>query len=128
MRCKMRLLPWARLNVRVVIPGTGSKKSNIHLAVNTPRLRREIMEAIEENQFIVHYQPLLRAQDGAVIEVEALVRWQHPERGLVPPGTFIPLAEKNRPNCHHWQLDLAPKRARTLRVGMKSMMTHLKLR
>ncbi|RUO20176.1 EAL domain-containing protein [Aliidiomarina haloalkalitolerans] len=58
------------------------------------RLRREIMEAIEENQFIVHYQPLLRAQDGAVIEVEALVRWQHPERGLVPPGTFIPLAEK----------------------------------
>jgi len=57
-------------------------------------LRREIMEAIEEDQFIVHYQPLLRAEDSAVVEVEALVRWQHPNRGLVAPGLFIPLAEK----------------------------------
>lgn len=57
-------------------------------------LRREIMEAIEGNQFTLHYQPLLQANDGAAVEVEALVRWQHPERGLVPPGLFIPLAEK----------------------------------
>jgi len=57
-------------------------------------LRRELMEAIEARQFVVHYQPLVDAKTGRLRSAEALVRWNHPARGLLLPGTFIPLAEQ----------------------------------
>ncbi|MBU3824851.1 MAG: EAL domain-containing protein [Candidatus Oceanisphaera merdipullorum] len=57
-------------------------------------LRREILEAIEGQQFVVYYQPLVDARSGEVKSLESLVRWQHPERGMVPPNDFIPLAEQ----------------------------------
>ena len=50
--------------------------------------------AAERNQFVLHYQPRIALRDGRVTGVEALVRWVSPERGLVPPGQFIPLAEE----------------------------------
>lgn len=49
--------------------------------------------AIDNDQLRVHYQPLHSLADNCLIGVEALVRWQHPQRGLVPPGEFIPIAE-----------------------------------
>ncbi|UCJ18020.1 EAL domain-containing protein [Pseudomonas sp. MM211] len=49
--------------------------------------------AIDNDELRVHYQPLRCLADGRMIGVEALVRWQHPQRGLVPPGEFIPIAE-----------------------------------
>ena len=54
----------------------------------------ELTEAIEGNQFTVYYQPLVSLRSGLVTGVEALVRWQHPRRGLVSPADFIPLAEE----------------------------------
>lgn len=57
-------------------------------------LRREILTAIEEQQFVVYYQPLVDAKSGEIRNMEALVRWQHPQRGMVPPNDFIPLAEQ----------------------------------
>ena len=58
-------------------------------------LDRDLREAIRQNQFVLHYQAILDLASGAVEGYEALVRWQHPQRGLVPPGDFIPAAEEN---------------------------------
>jgi diguanylate cyclase (GGDEF)-like protein len=54
----------------------------------------ELREGIAADQLVVHYQPKCRVTDGVPAGVEALVRWQHPERGLLPPGAFIDLAER----------------------------------
>ena len=53
----------------------------------------ELRRAIEHNELVLHYQPKLDLRTGRVSGVEALVRWSHPERGLIPPGDFLPLAE-----------------------------------
>jgi diguanylate cyclase (GGDEF)-like protein/PAS domain S-box-containing protein len=57
-------------------------------------LEAELRRAIAGDQFVLHYQPIVEADGGGVVGAEALVRWQHPERGLVPPGQFIPVAEE----------------------------------
>jgi diguanylate cyclase len=54
----------------------------------------ELRRALEQHQLLLHYQPKVAAHTGSVLGVEALVRWQHPVRGLVPPDEFIPLAER----------------------------------
>lgn len=51
--------------------------------------------AIRENQFEVYYQPVCNAADGTITSAEGLVRWKHPEKGMISPGTFIPLFERN---------------------------------
>ena len=50
-------------------------------------------QAVSTDQFVVHYQPVVDARAGRVVSTEALLRWEHPRRGLVPPSEFIPLAE-----------------------------------
>jgi diguanylate cyclase (GGDEF)-like protein len=54
----------------------------------------ELRKAVETDQLVLQYQPKVNLADGRVTAVEALVRWQHPERGFVPPATFIPFAEQ----------------------------------
>jgi diguanylate cyclase (GGDEF)-like protein len=54
---------------------------------------RDLRVALEQDQFVLHYQPIVDSKNRRILGVEALVRWQHPERGLVPPLDFIPLAE-----------------------------------
>jgi EAL domain-containing protein (putative c-di-GMP-specific phosphodiesterase class I) len=56
-------------------------------------LRSELGRALEGQQFVLHYQPIVTIDTGEIIGAEALVRWQHPTRGLVPPLEFIELAE-----------------------------------
>jgi EAL domain-containing protein (putative c-di-GMP-specific phosphodiesterase class I) len=51
--------------------------------------------AVEQEEFLVHYQPLVSLQTGEVVAVEALVRWEHPERGLLNPDEFVPMAEES---------------------------------
>lgn len=56
-------------------------------------LQAALVAALHDDQFVLHYQPILRADTGRVTAVEALVRWQHPTLGLIGPDRFIPLAE-----------------------------------
>ncbi|MGO4695107.1 EAL domain-containing protein [Paenibacillus sp. 2TAB26] len=57
-------------------------------------LEGDLRKAIERGELLLHYQPQIRTEDRAMIGMEALVRWQHPTRGLLSPGVFIPLAEE----------------------------------
>jgi diguanylate cyclase (GGDEF)-like protein/PAS domain S-box-containing protein len=61
--------------------------------VHRIRNEYELRRAIEVNEFVLHYQPRVNAASGELLSMEALVRWMHPERGMVPPLEFIGLAE-----------------------------------
>ena len=68
----------------------------LHEAALARLERRAALEnAIESGELRLHYQPIVRLTDGAIMALEALVRWQHPGEGLVPPLEFIPLAEQS---------------------------------
>ena len=58
-------------------------------------LESELRQAIGSGQLCLHYQPKVDARSGCLVGAEALVRWQHPERGLIPPGGFIAMAEES---------------------------------
>ena len=64
-------------------------------ALDQLALRSELQIAIRQDQLRLHYQPTVDLQTGEIAGFEALVRWQHPTRGLVPPGEFIPVAEQS---------------------------------
>ena len=57
-------------------------------------LRNDLQRALATDQFALHYQPVMRLADGTVSGVEALLRWRHPEKGLISPADFIPIAEE----------------------------------
>ncbi len=57
-------------------------------------LRADLQRALDNGEFILHYQPIVSMTTGGVVGVEALVRWMHPQRGMVAPDAFIPLAEE----------------------------------
>ena len=62
-------------------------------AIARKTMEKELKRALEEGEFRLHYQPQIDLGSGRVLAVEALLRWQHPERGIVAPQNFIPIAE-----------------------------------
>ncbi|MFP5370434.1 MAG: putative bifunctional diguanylate cyclase/phosphodiesterase [Actinomycetes bacterium] len=61
---------------------------------DTMRLATDLPGALERRELVLHYQPVQTINDQSLVAVEALMRWEHPTLGLVPPGSFVPLAEK----------------------------------
>jgi diguanylate cyclase (GGDEF)-like protein/PAS domain S-box-containing protein len=64
-------------------------------ALDRLELRSDLQRALREDELLLHYQPTIELETGRIQGFEALVRWQHPTRGLVSPGFFIPLAEQS---------------------------------
>jgi diguanylate cyclase (GGDEF)-like protein/PAS domain S-box-containing protein len=63
-------------------------------ALKRLELKADLQRAVEHGEFVLHYQPVIELESGRISGVEALIRWIHPERGMVPPLDFIPLAEE----------------------------------
>ncbi|WP_240616509.1 diguanylate cyclase domain-containing protein [Marinobacter fuscus] len=72
-------------------------------------LDQDLSRALANNEFVLHYQPQLNLDTGEITSVEALIRWQHPRRGLLPPIDFIPLAEESGriTEIGHWVMQAA---------------------
>src|SRR5262249_56840832 len=78
----------------------GSSYQSYSRAMNASALQRLTLEsalrrALERDEFELHYQPIVDSRTSAPVGAEALVRWRHPELGLLLPSEFIPLAEEN---------------------------------
>ncbi|WP_457392890.1 GGDEF/EAL domain-containing response regulator [Roseateles sp. P5_E1] len=72
---------------------TYSPEMNARMAEKL-EMEGQLREALAQQQFVLHFQPKVNLADGQITAAEALIRWQHPKRGLVPPGDFIPIAEE----------------------------------
>jgi diguanylate cyclase (GGDEF)-like protein len=73
------------------------------------KARQDILDALERDEFVLHYQPKVNMRSGRVIGVEALVRWRHPERGLLQPADFLPVVDMVdlHPEVGRWVLGTA---------------------
>jgi diguanylate cyclase (GGDEF)-like protein/PAS domain S-box-containing protein len=108
-------------------------------AVQRLEFEQDLRQAIEHHAFRVHYQPKLDIATGEIAEMEALIRWQHPERGMVLPGEFIPLAEETglivpigqwilRKACHQlrrWQIAFPERAPRLVSVNLSTVQLRL---
>jgi diguanylate cyclase (GGDEF)-like protein len=103
-------------------------------AVSRLQLESDLRQAVEQKQFCVYYQPIISLQTGRLTGFEALVRWNHPRRGLVSPADFIPVAEETglivpigewvlTEACAHirqWQMDSPSHRSLNLSVNLSA--------
>jgi diguanylate cyclase (GGDEF)-like protein/PAS domain S-box-containing protein len=64
-------------------------------AIDRLEAENDLGRAVEQEEFVLHYQPIVSLQTGETVTVEALVRWDHPERGLLDPDEFVPMAEES---------------------------------
>jgi diguanylate cyclase (GGDEF)-like protein len=94
-----------RLLLKADVAMYAAKRANVRYRIYTPEieavaarnveLQKELRYAIEHEQLLLYYQPKISHHTGCIMGVEALVRWNHPQRGLVAPDEFIPLAESS---------------------------------
>jgi EAL domain-containing protein (putative c-di-GMP-specific phosphodiesterase class I) len=97
-------------------PLSDAYREDLDRAVENLHLRDELQRALEQREFILYYQPIVELVSGRIAGYEALIRWQHPERGLVGPFEFIGFAEKHGliGNIGSWVMDEACAAAQRL--------------
>ncbi|MGH2682587.1 MAG: putative bifunctional diguanylate cyclase/phosphodiesterase [Actinomycetota bacterium] len=83
-------------------------------AIESLQLEADLRRAVERNEFVLHYQPVVELRSERIVGVEALLRWNHPERGLLPPREFLPLAEDTdlMVDIGRWVVDQASVQSR----------------
>jgi diguanylate cyclase (GGDEF)-like protein len=111
---------------RAKAKGRGQKQvfePEMHVAmVERLELEGQLARALREHELLLHYQPIMDLRTRRLVGVEALVRWQHPERGLLMPGEFIPVAEDSRliAPLGRWVLGAACEQAAAWRAAHSS--------
>jgi diguanylate cyclase (GGDEF)-like protein len=100
--------------------------------LETRTVRAELQRAIDREEFVVHYQPIVNLQTEAIEGVEALVRWKHPHRGLLPPAAFLKEAETSGHilDIDRWVLDQACAQVRIWQMtipGADDLCVHVNL-
>lgn len=106
---------------------------DLHLnIINRQELDTDLRQALTDGEFVLHYQPIVLLETGHIAGFEALIRWQHPTRGLMNPPDFIPIAESNgfidhitRWTLEHACLQLAEWRARFPNAASLTMSVNL---
>lgn len=86
---------WRRGRCHAIRSNCQIIRSSTLTAVGQLHMRNDLRMALERDEFVLHYQPQIELSTGCVVGVEALIRWHHPELGLVPPGRFIHVAEES---------------------------------
>jgi len=69
-------------------------KKDQERVINDLRFKKELEQALKHKEFELHYQPIIALNDGSISSFEALIRWNHPVRGLIPPNQFVGFAEE----------------------------------
>jgi diguanylate cyclase (GGDEF)-like protein len=96
---------------------TAVYESRLHTeALERLQLRADLQHALRSDELVLYYQPEIDLGTGEITGVEALIRWQHPTRGLLPPVMFVPMAEETRmiTSLDRWVLTTACRTAATL--------------
>lgn len=120
--CAETLLRYAETaRNEIVLPGSQHQFYLTEMTTKLDRnwvIERDLSRAIELNQFCLDYQPKVDMDTGRLYGAEALLRWQHPELGLLSPSEFVPIAEKNRSiiTIGAWMLNEACQQAKTWHV------------
>lgn len=93
-----------------------------NIAINTIKVHNELKTAIEKQQLVLFYQPIIDVQNMKIAGFEALMRWNHPEKGMISPGIFIPVAEESGLilEMSRWALEEACGAAQRLQNNAKA--------
>jgi len=101
-------------------PASEAYREDLDRAVENLHLRDELQRALQQREFVLYYQPIVELISGRIAGFEALIRWQHPERGLVGPFEFIGFAEKHGliGGIGNWVMDEACAAAQRLAISL----------
>lgn len=93
-------------------------------------IQNDLVQALKNNEFVLHYQPIINLANEKITAVEALIRWQHPQKGLIPPNDFIPIAEETGQiiNITEWIINKACQDQKQWQdQGFESIALHVNL-